>query len=517
MATATSSYLEQISSPVQAASGPERGGAPLREIGIVLAVSLALRLPYFRGRFFPLNDGGMFAQIIDDLRAAHFHLPTHTTYNFLHIPLSYPPLGFYLGALCTLLPGQNTVSVLTWLPLCLNLLCGVLAYFIAREMYPSRFHACLAACCYVAIGRSSEWLIMGGGLTRASGLICAELAVLLFLRSRSQHSLRLTVWAGFWAGMAALFHLEGGIFAALSLTVLSLLLPPRRRNVQRLFLSGAVAVAVVTPWLFWVYTHLGFGPLLDAGHTGGTYGMVSVYIMALMVAAVILAVAARFPYILWLAVIPLVMRRSAATYGALVGGLSMVWFANAILAMVRPGAGTERWRRPALAALAFGLAISIGGIPAIHSDRLEDLTHNSRAQLSPAELDGMRAAARLTPPNAKFFVFNQRFGAWYVDMFAEWFPYFAQRQCVNTVQGREWLPEREFEAAVKREAAIAISGSPRVAMGLVEDLKPDYILIAQPLDANQTWLAQVLRAYAGSPPIYQNSEVSLYQVKRASR
>src|SRR5258707_746457 len=109
--------LGELSQPLQADFGESKSArTTIKEVLIALAVTFALRIPYFHGRMFPLNDGGMFAQIIDDIRAAHFVLPTHTTYNFLDIPLSYPPLAFYFGALCTLLTRQDTVTVLTWLP-----------------------------------------------------------------------------------------------------------------------------------------------------------------------------------------------------------------------------------------------------------------------------------------------------------------------------------------------------------------------------------------------------------------
>jgi hypothetical protein len=511
-----SEFLERLSLPLRAEAAPESSRWPAaRDLFIVLCVSLALRLPYFHGRLFPLNDGGMFAEIIDNLRAAHFHLPTHTGYNFLNIPLSYPPLGFYLGALCTLLPGQSAVSVLAWLPLAINIAGVLVAYFIALEIYPARFYACLAACCYAAMGRSAEWLTMGGGLTRAPGATCAAVAILLILRAHKRHSFALAAWSGVWAGIAALFHLEGGMFAALSLIVLSLLLDERLANLGRLVLAGAVSVVVVLPWLIWIKLHLGFEPLRYAARTGGTYQFHGMTMPILLLAAIAFAIFARFPYFIWMAVIPFVMRRSPTHYGPLVGGLCMVWFANAILVLfVRNRQFLLRWQRPAIALVALALSLSLGGLPSVSRDRLTDLSENSRAQLSEAEIEGMRAAANLTPPDARFFVFNQRFGAWQVDMVAEWFPYFARRQCLNTVQGREWLPGRNFAKAEKFEGELEVSGSSKVASARIEELHPDYLFLAAPFDENQQWLASAIAGDAASEPIYRNSEVTIYKVHR---
>ena len=41
---------------------------------------------------FAINDGGMFAVMVDDLKASRYVLPAFTTYNHLNIPFAYPPL-----------------------------------------------------------------------------------------------------------------------------------------------------------------------------------------------------------------------------------------------------------------------------------------------------------------------------------------------------------------------------------------------------------------------------------------
>ena len=514
---ATAEVLHELSRPLQSTPEQKPTQAVVKDIAIALGVALALRIPYFRGRLFPLNDGGMFAQIIDNIRAAHFALPTHTTYNFLDIPLSYPPLAFYLGALCTLLTGQNTVSVLTWLPLVLNLITVAVVYFIAKEIYPSGFYACLAACCYASMGRSAEWLIMGGGLTRGLGMLCASVAILLFMRAHRRDSVALSVWSGACVGLATLSHLEGGIFAALSLIVLSLLLPKRWQNLRFTMLAGIVSIAVTIPWLIWLYRHLGFGPLMNAAITGGAYYAPLRWVpLSFLAASIIFAVVARFPYVCWLTVIPWFMRRSGATYSAAVAGLCMVWFVNAILVILaRRRTFFARSKSVLLVVIAIAFSLQFNGIPQVRSNRLADLKTNTRAQVSTAELEAMRAAVQLTPANAKFFVFDQRTSEWYADMVAEWFPYLTQRHCVNTAQGREWLPNHAFFAAVDLSAALEFSLS-RGIVAILDKLQPEYIFVAGPLDEDHQSVANAVRNYANSSPIYENSEVVIYKVKRVS-
>jgi hypothetical protein len=127
----------------------------------------------------------------------------------------------------------------------------------------------------------------------------------------------------------------------------------------------------------------------------------------------------------------------------------------------------------------------------------------------------MQAAQRLTPPEARFFVFNQRFGAWQVDMVSEWFPYFARRHAVNTVQGQEWLPNRAFDRAAHAEADLEMAGSPKVAAERLRAAGADYLFLAGPLDENQQWLASALLSATDGAPIYRNAEVAIYRLKRS--
>ena len=47
---------------------------------------------------FPVNDGGMFYVMIEELKANHFLLPAFTDYNLAGIPYAYTPFGFYTVA-----------------------------------------------------------------------------------------------------------------------------------------------------------------------------------------------------------------------------------------------------------------------------------------------------------------------------------------------------------------------------------------------------------------------------------
>src|SRR5512133_1314061 len=84
---------------------------------------------------FPINDGGMFAVMIDDLKASHYLLPAFTTYNHINIPFAYPPLGFYLGRLTSDLFGITAVQALRWVPSFFASLSILAFYLLALRLF----------------------------------------------------------------------------------------------------------------------------------------------------------------------------------------------------------------------------------------------------------------------------------------------------------------------------------------------------------------------------------------------
>src|SRR4030095_12722187 len=64
-------------------------------LGSAIALGTIVRCAPTLMAGFPLNDGGMFLDMIRDLRVSEYILPYTTSYNFSNIPYAYPPLGFY--------------------------------------------------------------------------------------------------------------------------------------------------------------------------------------------------------------------------------------------------------------------------------------------------------------------------------------------------------------------------------------------------------------------------------------
>src|SRR5512138_1749943 len=84
----------------------------------------------------PINDGGMFLVLMEELKASQFALPAFTAYNGVGIPFAYPPLALYLGAALSSL-GIPTVELLRWLPALASTLSILAFYWLASEMLDS--------------------------------------------------------------------------------------------------------------------------------------------------------------------------------------------------------------------------------------------------------------------------------------------------------------------------------------------------------------------------------------------
>ena len=197
---------------------------------------------------FPLNDGGMFYTMIRDLQANHYILPQFTSYNFVDIPFAYPPLGFYIAAsLSDLLP-VSVLQILLWLPALVNTLSILAFYKFAEQILPSRMSASLAALVYALSSRAFVWQVMGGGITRAFGMLFLILflwqAIQLF-KEYSHKKLALTILFG---ACAVLSHPQTALHAVLGGALLFLFYGRNKRGIISALLVGAGVALLTAPW-----------------------------------------------------------------------------------------------------------------------------------------------------------------------------------------------------------------------------------------------------------------------------
>jgi hypothetical protein len=446
----------------------------VRAVSLPILVGLLVRaMPLIVGGF-PLNDGGLFYTMAEDVRHAGFALPMYSSYNGVGIPFVYPPLAFYLAAALASLPGISMTAVLMVVPLVASVLTIGAVYLLAREVLPSRFEALLAAYAFAVLPRAFDYVIGGGGLTRSPGYLLAVLAIWQAARFYRTRSRRSAVATAILAGLTLLTHPDAALFGVVSVALLLLL---RARDWRALLATVAVglgALLISAPWWAVALLRFGPGPLISGDQAGInphdslqyvlTWSFTDEPYMAFLAAIALIGALyclahRRWLLPVWVAVFFIVDPRAAPIYTMVpVAMLVAVGLREALLGSVAPLShlGSEPgWPREILrnpfGALMLGAALVLGMVAAV---KIPVATYDPMHALSPANREAMAWVAEHTPADAQFAVVTGY--GWWVDATAEWFPVLAQRHSVATVQGYEWMGKGAWSARVDRDTALQL-------------------------------------------------------------
>jgi hypothetical protein len=402
---------------------------------------------------FPINDGGMFAVMIDDLKASHYLLPAFTTYNHLNIPFAYPPLGFYLGRIASDIFGISAVQALRWVPSFFASLSIFAFYLLALQLFKNKYYAAVSTLFFAMMPRALSWFVMGGGLTRSPGQFFMLLALATIIRLYEENRHADIFWAGLFSGLAVLSHPEAAVHTAFSAVFLWLMLSRKRDTFISSVGVGIVVLVVTAPWWATVIHYHGVGPLLNAVATGQK---------ALAIFHLVFFAFTEEPYATFLAVLGLVgiaHRLVRRDY------LLPLWMALPFFVEGRSAPG------PAAIPLAMLAAIGLIDVilPAIQKPSENDAEHVpavernvliylvlylifstyqfgfrlSNAKLYPSDQQAMVWVKENTPADARFLVLTGTSSV-SCDSVLEWFPALAGRQSIFTVQGREWTEGKNF-------------------------------------------------------------------------
>jgi hypothetical protein len=445
---------------------------------LILATGLAafIRLSHVLTADFPYNDGGMFSVMVTDLLANDYALPAFTSYNFSQIPYAYSPLPFYVAALTTDLIGVQVVDVIRVLPAVISLFTIPAFLLLALVLLPSRTQAFIAVLAFAMLPRSHKWLIMGGGLTRAAGLLFALLTIyfsyLLFTRGQKRYIVLTTITAS----LCLLSHPGATWFAAFSVFLLALFY---LRDPKILLYCLVVALGVIlltSPWWYRLIQQHSFTPFSAASSSGWQtfffwiplflfdfaeepfLGILSV--LGLLGLFVTLARKNYFLF-LWLIAIFALGPRSGATHAmiplAMLIGIGIDQLVLPAISKSATGDGNQAAEKK-LQGIGSGLNRSLSGLipkvfltfllvyilnaayaaPVLGEGLLNDLPFEERVAMS--------WIAEHTPSDSTFIVITSLDNPW-IDRSSEWFPVLAQRKSVATVQGTEWFPEGEMNNA----------------------------------------------------------------------
>jgi len=486
-------------------------GARPSASGILTAVAIVagvvLRLAPVATVDFPLNDGGLFLQMIREVQGNGYALPSLSHYNGLAIPFAYPPLGFYVGALVSSMLRIDAIQVLHLVPPATAVLSLGAFALLARAAISAPAGAAVATLAFAAVPGSYVTMIMGGGLTRALGQLFAILA--LWAGLEFAHRARWLPWLGLvvFAAGAVLSHLEWGLFVGVGLLVL-LLRRGRDPVAARGFLSSFVAIGVVTaPWWATMLARYGPGPFATASESGSWVTLLvsqrgddsSIAFIAFAVAwgALCSVAVARggAPWLLvgWIGLLALADFRAFGQLAAIPASVGLGCGASA-LAMAAEPIGARLGVRPAmrarfaleresrlsaggqgppvaakrgepdgpaigprtlpravLPALGAVLAAAWVGVVIVMNLASYSAFRGALVPLSPPERAAMAWVAAEAPAGSEFLIIPST--GWAIDRVGEWFPTLAGRRSLATVQGTEWIPgafertERAYAAA----------------------------------------------------------------------
>jgi len=403
---------------------------------------------------FPVNDGGMFYVMVEELKANHFLLPAFTGYNLAEIPYAYPPFGFYATALVSSLFRLPALEVVRWLPPLVSTLSLLAFYMMANEILRSKTQAGLATLFYGLAPDSFGWAIMGGGITRSFGLLFLFLTIAYASRLYTRNSSRIAGFTALFGALAFLSHPETGVQAAAACILLWIF---RGRTKRTLLWSMAVALGVVglsAPWWGTVLAQHGWAPFQSAMQSSddGTFHMAKLLTLQfgggvffnLTVAlglVGLLAVLAGKQFFLpvWLVLPFFVDPRSAGGMALIPMSMMAAYAFDRVLApallSLRQKKGewlTDRFAAITMFVIAFYLFFNSAvfglGLP---------------GSLSAADRETIAWVDENIPPGSDFLLLT---GEQYSmkDPFQEWFPALTKQRSQTTLQGAEWTLDADF-------------------------------------------------------------------------
>jgi len=455
---------------------------PAATLLVALAVLLGalVRLSPVLQADFPLNDGGMFYTMVQDVRASGFSLPVYTSYNGGQIPFYYPPLAFYLAAGLTFLPGVSSLGVFQFLPIIISILTIPAFYRLARTLTGSPTQGALATLAFALLARSFTWIIMGGGITRSLGMLFAVLAIEQLYLLLDLQQKRFLLPAALFSSLTVLSHPEIAWFLLCSAAFFTAWKVRTWRILTQVILTGFVVLLFTAPWWLTVYLRHGIMPLLSAFQVSGEQGffllrMMLVYftgesLTAVWGALAILGLLAaiitrRFLLPAWIAFIYVLSFRNEPYMLMLpvpiLAAMGLDWVVlPAFMRLSDPARmgpfNLEDYLGKSSSRVLLAFLTGYGLLTALL------FPGYGLRSLPAAERQAMAWAAENTTAASQFLVLTGD-QTWETDLSSEWFPALAKRTSLGTVQGTEWLAGRLYDQTEQAYADLQACASEEAA------------------------------------------------------
>jgi hypothetical protein len=472
--------------------------------GIVLFLGFVLRMAPAVLVGFPVNDGGMFFSMIRDLRSNGFFLPEATSYNFADIPFVYPPFGMYVAAILASWLSVSEFEILRWLPAIVTT--GIIPtfYWLGRRVLNSKSKAFMATAIYTLMPGSSDWLVMGGGLTRSFGILFSLFALGSVYNLFHNDNQKMLMPATFFCALTVLSHPEAGLQTAAICSIFWVLYGRSRSGIKYALLVALGVALLTAAWWVTVLGYYGPAPFHSAIQTGihetliaslfhtffsmqgalpilPVFGLIGIFAV-LHRREVVLILWAFLPFFVdprnapAIAIFPLLMLASEGLY------YLHAEFTRVYSTTIVRNQHTEKYS-PIITQGSFAcILLYLFLISCTVPSRLAAIS------LDASDRETMRWIRDNTPPESLFLLMTNAGNiSPMTDSYQEWFPVLAERRSANTLQGMEWILGSNFFSYSQKLVALQACPDTDCLSAWLEqnNMKVDFILL-QTEHANQS-------------------------------
>lgn len=416
---------------------------------------------------FPLNDGGLFLSMTQDILDHNFSLPVYTSYNGNAIPFGYPPLPFYILASLQRFLHFGIIDQLHFLPALISTLAIPAFYFLSLKITNSKEKSVFAVFAYTLMPNSYLWLIMGGGISRSLGVLFAILSLLYvweMFRNPKFSNLLLSI---VFCSLTILCHPAIASFVFISSLLIGLFYGLNKKGILYAVLTVVGILLLTSPWWITIIQRHGVSLLLIAGQTGGfiNLSIVTFFFAGAPFATIFTVIALlglfaelvrrRFFLLVWMIVISILSVRSAEFLavipGSLLFGSGVVWvLVPGLLSNTRRLLGETQTLAEIMQERIIKVALGVILVFALFSAMVSPFLGSSETRsLLQYDQEAMKWVSQNTPQNSQFALLTGDL-EWFTDPISEWFPALSGRISVSTVQGSEWLPDHQIKKQIVR-------------------------------------------------------------------
>lgn len=467
----------------------------------------------------PVNDGGLFLQMVDDLQTNDFMLPKFTAYNTADIPFAYPPLGFYLVGFIQNLTGVPLFVLFTWLPALFSTVAIFGFYFFATQLMQDNLKAAVAALFYACIPKSFDWFIMGGGVTRTPAILFAFLVLAYVHKLFVTRNARFVLHVSIFSSLLILTHPEIAYHTALAVPAFAVFFLRDRKSVSHALTAAIVILVLTSLWWFMVFQRHGIETFQTAltAHSRGLASQILFIAQFNLGGEILLTLVGVFALIGLIGDIR--QRDFFLPFWVILGGLVVSLPAFILLAVKGFESTLKGLGDPAPFDNGFSSKISrytLLGLSGymLMAGLIASSFYGYEFRLLTGERTAMEWVRQNTDTSAEFVVITGDTSL--IDPLSEWFPMLAERVSLATVQGHEWTPEQNLPISVGLYNQL--QGCVNQGLSCLHSWDYDYIYIRKikpmregNVEMRHSILDLSLRESQAFKIVFENEEAVIYQ------